>query len=766
MHLLSVALLALAASPQESLHRLEAARADVTKAMARVHGDAPTVQDLDAAHNALTSLKDAIDQGAPQEPNDLDYARAALGARKELRADKDIVEERRSKLHIFDLRRELDKELAALGDKVDKLKGKSPGQGDFDAARAAAGKARKALADAKGFGAEDAGFAKYLSDSDAAVSAREKAIDDRWMALSADKQRGLLEDSEKGMLSTIGMLNRNSTDAQFDAADKAINLLTQRLTEGKPLEAKDEGYRAAASRARGESAQASKRLGDLLSESGLARLQAEIEPARKDLLAAQKGLHGKASGPDQVAEARTAAIVVGKLLEKYQSQASHSPKLTAYVADVRKDLTSVQAALQEQVLEQAEGDLKKAMAALEKKSAGEQEFKNVDAATAGLEKAVEAAPRDPALFKTVADSKALLRDMKAREARRHVELDVQLQRAKVEAAKKSASDAIAETWKADATEAQVQAAAKAVEAFKAAVDEGAPLSKKDHDYGVYSTEITKKVVDYMQRVELRKVSLAARDSRAAVNDSLNTLKAKQDAAQALTATEQDLNALEEALKALAQLLDTKAPLERLDKGYAAAADRARGQFMRAQEQLERLRDVVALRQATGGALTAGDSALKMAETKPELAVQREQLEKALALFQACADRGARTMANAPAMSKTVVVANGQNSTTKEVVATCGERGKSTELKLHEVKGLIRMNDGVKKSYETAEGFLSKGKKADALAQFRECYVEGVIVQGQYPELKDRALPVAGGQQQTLGGMVQECFKQKKALDPN
>src|SRR5262249_50894608 len=59
---------------------LETARANLAKAVQRIEVDPPSVGDLDAAHEAVEALKDAIDAGAQHEANDLAYAKTALAA--------------------------------------------------------------------------------------------------------------------------------------------------------------------------------------------------------------------------------------------------------------------------------------------------------------------------------------------------------------------------------------------------------------------------------------------------------------------------------------------------------------------------------------------------------------------------------------------------------------------------------------------------------------------------------------------------------------
>src|SRR5262245_53395297 len=99
-----------AASPDVAAarSRLQEASDNLAKAVQRIEKDPPSTPDLDAAWAAVGTLKDAIDAGAAHEAADLDYAKAALAARKQLRTQRDYVEERRAKVYLFNHRRTIE----------------------------------------------------------------------------------------------------------------------------------------------------------------------------------------------------------------------------------------------------------------------------------------------------------------------------------------------------------------------------------------------------------------------------------------------------------------------------------------------------------------------------------------------------------------------------------------------------------------------------------------------------------------------------------
>jgi len=100
----------------EAKKSLDAARAKLDEAIKKAQIDPPSTADLDAALTVIEEFKTAIDFGAAREAEDLDYAKAALAARKELRSQKEYVDQRRAKVHIFNQRRVIDAALAKMNE--------------------------------------------------------------------------------------------------------------------------------------------------------------------------------------------------------------------------------------------------------------------------------------------------------------------------------------------------------------------------------------------------------------------------------------------------------------------------------------------------------------------------------------------------------------------------------------------------------------------------------------------------------------------------
>src|SRR5690242_14018278 len=99
---------------EEAKKALETARANLAKAVERIEKDPPAAGDLDLARDAVAALKQTIEAGTELEPKDLDYAKAALAARKELRKQREYVEQRRASVGVHESWRQLDRALESL----------------------------------------------------------------------------------------------------------------------------------------------------------------------------------------------------------------------------------------------------------------------------------------------------------------------------------------------------------------------------------------------------------------------------------------------------------------------------------------------------------------------------------------------------------------------------------------------------------------------------------------------------------------------------
>lgn len=742
---------------------LETARANLAAAMKKVEADAPQTSDLDAAHEALNAVKDAIDAGSSQEPNDLDYAKSALAARKELREKRDLVDARRAKVHIFNHRRTIDTALTAMKEKAKLVEPKEPSSADFEAVRAAIAEVKAAAAPARQFGPQDASFASYLADLDAQVSKLEKSTDDKWALLEGDKHRAKVEEARLAFTQAMSGLSASSTDEQFGEADKAGKLLAQRLDEGKVLESKDKNYGPYAAKTRSELVTAKKKSDELWSQTGFTRLKAEIEPSAKDLQAALKIVRMKRPSDDQLAEARTIAIVVKKLLEKFQPEAERSAQFGEYVATVKASLAEVEGNLQLKALDIAQKDFRNALVKLDRKAPSDDDFAVANSSMLVLEKTLEPMnARDPLLIQPVADARAWLKDGKNTITKRRTELDVAAQKEKVEAVRNTASTLLGNFAKPETAEPQVKETEDALKGIITALDAGVELTKRDREYAAYDREVRKRVDEGHNKIAAKRLQLTAMGAKADLAAALADLKAKIETARTPASTDADLDAVMKAMDSINSQLEAKAQLETQNANYAAAAERGRLELMKRMETAEIARQERDAKKRTIDAFAPALAAADAAAASSDLRVQKSNYEKALAGFKTCKEEGAKILEGTPQFGRLQGMVQNLPSTLKDVVSQCGQRADATAPLIKPLAALIAFEDGPKKAYEAAVALLSKGKKQEALAQFDECTATGVTLGVRNPDMKEKSFTVAG-QQMTLSELNKTCSTKSKEL---
>jgi hypothetical protein len=752
-----------ARSVAEASKRVESARAALATAVQRIEKEPPSNADLDAALAAVEALKDALNAGASFETEDLDYARTVLAARKQLRTQREYVEERRAKVHIHDFRRRIDGALTALNERMAKLPEKDPAPKSMDEARTAVDALKKLTEEGRPLTGQDPKFATYLTEVDAAIARHQKTLDERWLQQSAQKQRGLLSASRNALATALAELDKAWSDEKFGAADKAAAALQKQLDEGKPLEERDKAYRSEADKARAELTQARRRMEELVVQAGVSRVKAEMGPAHDELVVAAKALRARRPTPEQFAEAKTAAFVVRKLVERYEPQATRSQAIGQYIAEVKNTLVEVEVALQVRSLDAARADVSQALRNLEKRAVTDEQFEEAKTALVVLEKTLETVhAKNPAISGAAAEARQLLRDGRATMERRRYEVDLQQQRAKVDEARKNATALVTQLQKEQPSEAQLQAAENAVKQIGVVLEAGAPFTKKDRDYAVYAKESKERMAELSDRINRRKVVLAAADARAQLTARLASTKEQVEAVKRISVTDADIEAASKSVDEVMRMFEARAELERQDAGYAAYAERARTEWLKLVEVLEFAKQARTLRRMTGEALVAARKASDAAASSSDLRKSKELYASALEQLKSCQDDGARMVKENASLATVDVLVDGVPTRPQEVMARCAQQAEALQEPRKRAEVQLRFHEGPKRAYESAKQHLSKGRKSEALAQLNECIAEGRILENQYPDFKQQQFSVGGARMSVLE-LIQACVKERKPL---
>ncbi|NTX33257.1 hypothetical protein HUA78_02285 [Myxococcus sp. CA033] len=754
-----------AKSIEEASKRLENARAALTTAVQRIEQEPPRGADLDAALAAVEALKEALNAGASFETEDLEYAKSVLAARKQLRTDREYVDERRAKVHIHDYRRRIDSALAPLNERMSKLGQGDPGSKAMDEARAAVDVLEKLTEEGRPLKSQDPKFSSYLTDVEATVARHRKTLDERWLQLSAQKQRGLLDASRKSLASALADLGKAWSDEKFTAADKATAALQKQLEEGKPLEVQDKAYRADADKARAEVTQARRQMDESVVQAGVSRVKVELEPAHEELRASAKALRVKRPTPEQLAEAKTAAFVGRKLVDKYEPQAARSQAIGQYLAEVKNTLVEVEVVLQVRTLDAARAEVMQALRNIEKRAATAEQFEEAKTALVVLEKTLETVhAKNPAISPAAADARQLLRDGRATMERRRYEVDLQQQRVKVDEARKNAAALVIQIQKETPSPAQLQEAENAVKQIGAVLEVGAPFVKKDRDYALYAKETKERMADLGERINRRKIVLAAADARVQLASRLTTTKEKLEAAKGISSTDGDVETASKSVDEVMQMFEANAALERQDAGYAASAERARAEWLKLVEALEFAKQARALRRLTGEALGVASKASEAAASSTDLRKKKELYASALEKLTACQDEGARMVKENASLATVDVLVGGTPTQPQEVMAQCAQKAEALQAPQKRADVELRFQDGQRKAYDSAKSLLSKGRKNEALSQLNDCIAEGRILENRYPDFKEQKFDI-GGASMSMLELIQVCAKERKALQP-
>jgi hypothetical protein len=586
-----------ASSVADAKKALESARANLTKAVERIQKDPPANADLDAALAAVEALKVTIDAGAEHEPKDLDYAKAALAARKELRTQREYVEQRRAKVHIHERRREIDRALTSVEEAVQRVLGLGKGAElkDFDGARSAVARVEQELAKGQTFVAQDSNYAGYAKGVTAALTSHRTTLDDQWVKIGVEKHKANVEEKRRALSAAIDALsNKNATDAQFEGADKAMTALAKILDEGKSLE-KDSGYRGYAEKAREEIRQAKKKIDALWAEVGVARLKAEIEPAREALAEAGRALRSGKANADQVAEARTAAIVVRKLLEKIQQRTISDAGFAQYLADVKKALLEVDVDLQRRNVDAARESLSAALKATSAANAGEETLK---AAIDGIEqvrkvlKEGEAFARaNPAYATWAQDVSERLKDAEAGIATRRQDLEYVRQRAAYESARNDLTKALRGIERRGATDEQFDEVKTAIIVLEKTLETERP---KDQRLVKYVSDLRTLLKNAKTTMDERRLATDIERHKAKVDQVRSVISTQLKTALTNVVPTEELDALDAALERLKGVLIEGAAFAKKDRAYAEYDREAKKRLEETKERVAKRREELAV----------------------------------------------------------------------------------------------------------------------------------------------------------------------------
>lgn len=578
----------------EAKARLERARKDLSEAVARIEKERPSTADLDAAKRAIDALQAVLEQGSDYEPKDLDYARAALAARKEIRKRRPFIEKRRMEARLEVGRHDVEVAFDSLKDALKTLRDDSSASA-FERARSAVTAVNEAIQRGQPLAKEYPAHKRYLAEAKARLTREEKKIHELEIDAAVADRKAQVEGADRALASALSNLKgKDVPDARFQKAEAAAVRLEKVLSEGKNLETEHAAYRSFASKTRAKLQKARKRIDTQWSEVGLSRLKAEVEPARSDLAQAAKPLKRKRPTEAQLAEARNAAIIVEKLLERYDGLSTKNTALGRYIREVKAALLDVQVNLQRRRVEEARAAVEAAVAPLQRRGASNERFTVAERAVKDAEEVVAAGKelevdRDYRAY--AREVRRQLRDVRTRLADRRTELAVERHESAIKAARKDLLRALGLVKRRAPTDDHFDEAKTAATVVEKTLDQAdtkdAKLARYVLDQRRWLAAARRELRQRRLEVEIQRQRDAVEDARRGVTTALRKLRGKD-------VPDERFEAAEKSVKHATSVLKSGAALAKRDRDYASYAREVRKRLREAREKIEARRHEVAV----------------------------------------------------------------------------------------------------------------------------------------------------------------------------
>ena len=360
-------------------------------------------------------------------------------------------------------------------------KKKGATEAQFAAAQSAAAEVDKALGRASALAKESREHGSWVSGVRNKLATDRRAIDARQIAVAVARQKARIGDAQNALTASLAKLKaKNVPDSDFKQAEASVSRIEKLLDGGKDLESKDSGYRSYAAKVSRELGQASRRIDAQWAEVGLERAKAEIEPARADLVRASKALRGKPT-QEQFAEARSAAFVVQKLLEKFGHLESKSRAFRQYADGAREAVVD----LQRRRVELERVLVTDAVKSLWDKGVSDASFVAVETVIKKAEDVLEqgkSLEKDRKYAGYVREVKKRFRDARAKADARKLEVEVARQKATIQAARSDLQKALRPLQRRSPTGAQFAEARTAAIVFQKTLESSSTKDRKLAQY--------------------------------------------------------------------------------------------------------------------------------------------------------------------------------------------------------------------------------------------------------------------------------------------
>jgi hypothetical protein len=772
----------LAAKVKEAKDKIDVALASLKDALVQIKKKRPEEADLKLAEDSVQTVETTLQEANELESADKEYGKYALNVRKLLSTHKKTVVDRRLQVAIDLEREEIQNASNELDAALKALRGRDPPKDDFDRARAAVDTVQKTIEGAADLMVKDLAFAKQVGAQKKKLEGQRDLIAKREHEVAVDRQRASVEQAKKTMFEALNRIrSKDAVEADFTEAEAAVNGVSQVLTDGGPLAAKDTKYAAYATGVKAKVDESKTKIEARKLEVEIAKEKTTIEGARIALGEALFRLKAPSPAEGEFEEAKNAIGTVEKALDSAEKLTPKDKDFSRYVLDVHKGLQSarstidqrkfaVELGLQKAKVNEANAAMKSATARM----SSPEDFDAAEKTVADLEKALDEgesySAKDRAYSKFALDVRKQAAKMRGVLKLRRENFAVDTQKAKVSEAMAALKAAVDPLDGFSPGEEHFAAAAEALAAANKALEEGIDLEVKVGRYKTWAEEPRKKVKESAERVETRRIQITVRERKLLVEDGLAALKAGLAAVNKKDASQEQLKEAETSVATVKEEINKGTDLELKDADYRKFASGAKKQVQEYADALEDAKQTMSFRDGPIASLNEGLEMVKSAKGL-EPADEQKAYKTALEHFRACQQNGASILAEHPRVAAKPFVVAGKPAKAKDVLGKCAEQSKGLDAKVAQLDATVAFYSGPAKELETGKGFLADADAADtpeakkkaysgALTAFEKCVELGKTLEHKQPEMKKKKFDV-GGKSVTLALVLAACQKGAK-----
>lgn len=767
----------LAAEVAEAKEKIEAAKSDLDSAMVEVKRKDPGEATFKRADGAADTLRGAVDDASPLESRDAEYGKYAIGVRKHLAGQRELLEKRKIAVAVDAGKQEIEGSLAVLNAAVGALKARDVGGGDFERAKNATEQVEGALKRGDETADKDIPFAKYVAASRQKLGAARKAIDDRHHLWMVDTQRAKVEGARKAMGDAVGRLSaKDVSPSAFEEAEAMTRRLEGALAEGSELEAKDRGYASYASGIKKQHVAAQNRIAQRRLEVQVSAARAELATRRELLGEALRRLMGPTPSEGDFGAALEAVGAVEKAIDAAAELRAKDRALAQYAVESEKSLIPARATIGRRRLElEIAEQNQKLSVALERltettrKINSPGDFDAAEGAVNGVERTLDEGEKyiakDAKYGKRVIDARKRVSAARQTIRVRRDEVAMQEQKAKVEVKRERLKELVGMLSGFSTSDEQFKAAREALDETHRALDEGDELERRLKAYASYAVAVRKGLADTKKRIEERQLVADVRARRMLLDQALGTAKLRVADVKKAESSADELKSATEALVSAREELVAGVELERRDAAYRKFSTDARKKLGAMQAVVDEVEPAVRFRAGPVTALREARATLSAAQSL-QGAEERSAYDTVLDKLRSCQSQASDMLGENKKLGRMSFVAGRKSVKGSEVAKTCAEEAKAVEKKLQVVAARIAFYEGPAKTFTTGQNKLERaeasgndGARAEALNEairaFEECVGEGRILEHKYSAMKKQTYDL-DGRQVTVGTVVKAC----------